>query len=130
MSGANTAEPPASGSAPAVNDKSKAAVEAIPDAPTEELGYKTQLDKKALEHKFPEKIPEPDPPHPVVQTINEYTPALGKMLGVDQKEEKKKPEERQNKPDGPPDRPVHDEQVKEFVRDQHRSRPEDAVVEE
>jgi len=48
------------------------------------------------------------------------------MLGAH--DEKKKPEiesaeSKTSPPSGPPERPVHDPQIEEFVRDQHRSMP-------
>lgn len=60
--------------------------------------------------------------------VSEYVPAVGKILGVEKPEEQAPVTE--TKVGGPPDRPHHDTQIEEFVRDQHRSRPEDAIPEE
>jgi len=43
------------------------------------------------------------------------------MLGVEQ-QQKSPPPQKQAPPPGPPERPHHDTQIEEFVRDQHRSR--------
>ena len=53
-------------------------------------------------------------------------PSLGKALGIEKKEET--PPKDPAPPAGPPHRPDHDEQISEFVRDQHRSRPGDITA--
>jgi hypothetical protein len=52
--------------------------------------------------------------------VSEYIPAVGKLLGKEEKKPEQKVEE--VKPSGPPERPHHDTQIEEFVRDQHRSK--------
>ena len=53
-------------------------------------------------------------------------PSVGKVLGIEKKEESA-PEDPAPAP-GPPERPHHDAQIEEFVRDQHRSRPGDIAA--
>jgi hypothetical protein len=52
--------------------------------------------------------------------VSEYVPAVGKLLGKEEKKPEQKVEE--VKPSGLPERPHHDTQIEEFVRDQHRSK--------
>jgi hypothetical protein len=58
------------------------------------------------------------------RTVSEYVPAVGKLLGKENKKDEVEP----TKPSGPPHRPVHDTQIEEFVRDQHRSQNIDGVM--
>ena len=58
-------------------------------------------------------------PNPL--TVTDYVPAVGKLLGKEEKKKDEAPVEPPTKPSGPPHRPVHDTQIEEFVRDQHRS---------
>lgn len=60
-----------------------------------------------------------------LQQVSEYVPAVGKVLG---QENKDTPPETESKVPGPPELPHHATQVEEFVRDQHRSRIEDGKV--
>lgn len=63
----------------------------------------------------------------LVVKVSQYVPAVGKALGQEQK--KNTPAQSlEPKVPGPPERPVHDVQIEEFVRDQHRSKPEDGAV--
>lgn len=55
--------------------------------------------------------------------VAQYIPAVGKLLGGEK--EVKKPDPAPEQIPGPPERPTHDIQIEEFVRDQHRSRTED-----
>lgn len=61
--------------------------------------------------------------------MTEYIPAAANLLGDPKKEEEER--QRQNKPapGGPPERPTHDLNIEEFVRDQHRSKGEDGKLE-
>jgi hypothetical protein len=52
--------------------------------------------------------------------VSQYVPAVGKILGGGHKTENEP--EAAPKIEGPPDRPDHDRQIEEFVRDQHRSK--------
>lgn len=62
------------------------------------------------------------PRHPVSQ----YVPAVGKVLGTGEKEDKSSSEE--TKVPGPPERPHHDTQIEEFIKDQHRSKTDDGKL--
>lgn len=62
------------------------------------------------------------PGHPVTQ----YVPAVGKVLGTDGKEDESLKEE--TKIPGPPERPHHDTQIEEFIKDQHRSKTDDGKL--
>lgn len=59
-------------------------------------------------------------------TVSQYVPAVGKVLGTDQKEEGASRDE--NKIPGPPERPHHDTQIEEFIKDQHRSKGDDGKL--
>lgn len=52
--------------------------------------------------------------------MSQYVPAVGNMLG---KKESPEPLPEKKPNSGPPNRPEHDTQIEEFVRDQHRSTP-------
>ncbi|TLD31599.1 hypothetical protein PspLS_02548 [Pyricularia sp. CBS 133598] len=100
------------------------------EAPEQNLGrntnYKLQLDQAAKDAlKSPSELKKsPSPaPNPVVEKVAQYIPAVGKLLGGEK--EVKKPDPAPEQIPGPPERPTHDIQIEEFVRDQHRSRTED-----
>ncbi|TLS30871.1 hypothetical protein PpBr36_03182 [Pyricularia pennisetigena] len=61
---------------------------------------------------------------PENKKVSQYIPAVGKLLGAE-RDEVKKPDPTPEQIPGPPERPTHDIQIEEFVRDQHRSRTED-----
>lgn len=54
--------------------------------------------------------------------VSHYVPAVEKVLG---QEHNDTPPQTESKIPGPPERPHHDTQIEEFVRDQHGSRKED-----
>ena len=58
--------------------------------------------------------------------MSQYVPAVGKALGTDQKEDTASREE--TKVPGPPERPRHDTQIEEFIKDQHRSKQDDGKL--
>lgn len=57
----------------------------------------------------------------VTETVTEYIPAAAKILGTEKKEAEEKESEPESTP-GPPERPHHDVNIEEFVREQHRSK--------
>lgn len=59
-------------------------------------------------------------------TVSQYVPAVGKVLGTDQKDGEASRDE--NKIPGPPERPHHDTQIEEFIKDQHRSKGDDGKL--
>jgi hypothetical protein len=60
-------------------------------------------------------------------TVSQYAPAVGKVLGTDQKRDKTTREETTKVP-GPPERPHHDTQIEEFIKDQHSSKQDDGKL--
>lgn len=53
--------------------------------------------------------------------MTDYIPAVANVLGTEKKEaEEKSPEPETAR--GPPERPHHDVNIEEFVREQHRSK--------
>lgn len=63
----------------------------------------------------------------MAETVADYIPAAAKVLGTETKEER---EERERKAaaerqaveaSGAPERPHHDEQIEEFLKEQHKS---------
>ncbi|KAJ9143809.1 hypothetical protein NKR23_g6314 [Pleurostoma richardsiae] len=103
--------------------------------PTEEPNtYKPHLDKAADKFRHPHSDKNEgnnEGGEGLVDKVSQYVPAVGKILGHQEQQEQKKPaaEERPH-PSIPPLRPHHDTQIEEFVRDQHRSRPEDQIVDQ
>lgn len=61
--------------------------------------------------------------------MSQYVPAVGKMFGTEDKPKEKPVTEDKPAPHVPPVRPHHDTQIEEFVRDQHRSKNIDGVME-
>lgn len=59
--------------------------------------------------------------------MSQYVPAVGKALGQGKKMDAPC-QSLEPKVPGPPERPIHDVQIEEFVRDQHRSKREDGTV--
>ena len=92
--------------------------------------YKEKLDRAAHEARHPHRSDEQEKPdvHPIVEKVTEYVPPLGRALGLDKKSTSQE-QTAPAKPPGPPERPQHDTQVKEFLRDQHRSMPIDQDLE-
>lgn len=63
----------------------------------------------------------------LTEKVSQYLPAaVGNALGRRSKEASP-PSQTESKVPGPPDRPHHDTQIEEFVRDQHRSRKGDGM---
>lgn len=60
------------------------------------------------------------------KTVTEYVPAAAKIFGQSDKPE---PAARPD-PSIPPNRPDHDHKIEDFVRDQHRSKGEDGLLED
>ncbi|KAI2623385.1 hypothetical protein GGR54DRAFT_51559 [Hypoxylon sp. NC1633] len=60
------------------------------------------------------------------EKVTEYVPAAAKLLG-NRSQGDKSESTSLKRPPGPPDRPNHDGQIEEFVRDQHRSKKQDAL---
>ncbi|KAH8908853.1 hypothetical protein BR93DRAFT_966881 [Coniochaeta sp. PMI_546] len=89
--------------------------------------YKDQLDKAAERVKGPPAGTNEEPSETLLDKVTEYVPAVGKLLGKEDK--KDEPPAEPAKPSGPPHRPVHDTQIEEFVRDQHKSQNIDGIVE-
>jgi hypothetical protein len=56
--------------------------------------------------------------------VVEYVPAAAKVLGVN----KEPQQETRVEVPGPPNRPDHDAEIEEFVRDQHRSKTDDGTL--
>ncbi|KAJ4302181.1 hypothetical protein N0V88_002317 [Collariella sp. IMI 366227] len=79
--------------------------------------YKAKLDEAAERVKSP---PQQDQNSGIIDKVSQYVPAaVGKMLGKEEKEAEPSPETR---PSGPPNRPHHDTQIEEFIKDQHQSK--------
>ncbi|KAK4155462.1 hypothetical protein C8A00DRAFT_31700 [Chaetomidium leptoderma] len=82
--------------------------------------YKAQLDEVAERAKSPPEQQDTG----IIDKVSQYVPAVGSMLGRQEKEPEPESEPSlasQNIP-GPPDRPTQDTQIEEFLKDQHGSR--------
>ncbi|KAL0943878.1 uncharacterized protein CTRU02_201765 [Colletotrichum truncatum] len=102
-----------------------------------EMSFKQQLDQAAHDAREPDEPPKQNPIIEkdvwLIQTfrkVTQYIPAAAKILGnpQEEKEEKKEKISRPGIP-GPPERPYDDAQVEEFIRQQHRSKGEDGLLE-
>ncbi|KAK1778364.1 hypothetical protein QBC45DRAFT_164689 [Copromyces sp. CBS 386.78] len=88
--------------------------------------YKPQLDEIAEQKwKGPEEQPQQSG---IVDKISEYVPAsVSEKIGLGKKQQQKPEQQEAEEPKEdfsavPPHRPHHDEQIQEFLRDQHRSK--------
>ncbi|KAK3377782.1 hypothetical protein B0H63DRAFT_225681 [Podospora didyma] len=85
--------------------------------------YKAKLDKAAAGVK--DKVTSHDNEQggstasTIVDKVSQYIPAVGRALGHEEPKPALAP---QAATSGPPNRPEHDTQIEEFVRDQHRSK--------
>lgn len=100
-----------------------------PEKKEREMSFKEKLDKAADEARQPPEDENDSLMKPIIEKVVEYIPAATSVLGDPKKEE----EERQAAmikpaPGGPPERPIHDHNIEEFVRDQHRSKGEDGKL--
>ncbi|ROW06134.1 hypothetical protein VMCG_04620 [Cytospora schulzeri] len=91
------------------------------------LSYKQQLDQAAAKVKRPQDEDKGGVVDQVVEKVSQYVPAVGNVLGKEQKKDDVPPENDTNYP-GAPARPHHDTQIEEFVRDQHRSNTNDLAL--
>ncbi|KAE9577290.1 hypothetical protein CGCF415_v000299 [Colletotrichum fructicola] len=89
-----------------------------------EMSFKEQLDQAAHDAREPD---EPPKQNPIIEKVTQYIPAAAKILG-NPPEEKEEKISRPGIP-GPPERPYNDAQVEEFIRQQHRSKGEDGMLE-
>ncbi|GJC81974.1 hypothetical protein ColTof4_10294 [Colletotrichum tofieldiae] len=83
-----------------------------------ELSFKQKLDQAAHDARKPDEEPKQNP---IIEK------AASKILGNPQEER----DEKVSRPGipGPPERPYDDVQVEEFIRQQHRSKGEDGLLE-
>ncbi|KAK2004569.1 hypothetical protein LX36DRAFT_649893 [Colletotrichum falcatum] len=88
-----------------------------------ELSFKQQLDQAAHDARKPDDEPKQNP---IIEKLTQYIPAAANILGNAQEER----EEKISRPGipGPPQRPYDDTQVEEFIRQQHRSKGEDGLL--
>ncbi|KAK4192982.1 hypothetical protein QBC35DRAFT_482296 [Podospora australis] len=94
--------------------------------------YKPHLDKAADRVKHPQPSPPSEEQQQqqggLMQKVEQVTrniPLVGTMLGSTNETEKNNAATQPEKtvaPSGPPDRPEHDAQIEEFLKDQHHSR--------
>ncbi|KAI3396464.1 hypothetical protein diail_12184 [Diaporthe ilicicola] len=88
--------------------------------------YKEQLDEAAIKVKDPQNGANKGGVVDQVVEKAQYVPAVGKVLGTDQKGDEAPRNE--TKIPGPPERPHHDTQIEEFIKDQHRSQADDGSL--
>ncbi|KAK3365967.1 hypothetical protein B0T24DRAFT_597715 [Lasiosphaeria ovina] len=129
---ASQSSAPLSGSNPAPSnesDKTNTRTDAdANDSNTDpDFPYKSKLDDYARSLKHPIKRAGANPSGTtggtIVEKVSEYIPAVGKVLGAGESKGAPEPAAA-SEPEigGPPNRPDHDPQIAEFVRDQHRSK--------
>jgi len=96
------------------------------------VDFKRQLDEASIRSRQPQKQEEEDTSETIAEAIvdkvSQYIPAVKKVIG--------KPEEPEPKAETPPPsddvapkRPVDDEKITQFLRDQHKSMPIDKLDE-
>lgn len=94
---------------------------------TTPLSYKQQLDQAATKVKNPPVDEKGGVVNQVVEKVSQYVPAVGNVLGKEQKKDDVPPAS-DIPTTGAPARPHHDTQIEEFVRDQHRSNTNDLAL--
>ncbi|KAL7955322.1 hypothetical protein V8C34DRAFT_292014 [Trichoderma compactum] len=101
-------------SSPKKNDDSNN----LPGAPPPT--FKEQLDKEAIDSRVHQHESKgTSTVKAVVDQISHAIPAVAPLIGGSNPDNKV--EENKEVPPGPPNRPEHDTQIEEFVREQHRS---------
>ncbi|KAJ4863891.1 hypothetical protein T069G_00421 [Trichoderma breve] len=91
----------------------------IPEAPPPPT-FKEQLDQEAIDSRVHQhESEEHSTVKDIVDKISHAIPAVAPLIGGSNPEHKE--EEHKEVPPGPPNRPEHDTQIEEFVREQHRS---------
>ncbi|TDZ26579.1 hypothetical protein Cob_v000628 [Colletotrichum orbiculare MAFF 240422] len=90
-----------------------------------EMSFKEQLDQAAHDAREPDSPPKQNP---IVEKVTQCIPAAAKILGTNQERDESRKISRPGIP-GPPERPYDDVQVEEFIRQQHRSKGEDGLLE-
>ncbi|EFQ27888.1 hypothetical protein CGRA01v4_03484 [Colletotrichum graminicola] len=88
-----------------------------------EVSFKQKLDQAAHDARKPDDEPNQNP---IIEKVTQYIPAVANILGHPQEERGEKVS-RPGIP-GPPERPYDDTQVEEFIRQQHRSKGEDGLL--
>ncbi|KAK1980017.1 hypothetical protein LZ30DRAFT_751007 [Colletotrichum cereale] len=88
-----------------------------------ELSFKQKLDQAAHDARKPDDEPKRNP---IIEKVTQYIPAAINILGNPQEER----EDKVSRPGipGPPERPCDDAQVEEFIRQQHRSKGENGLL--
>ena len=104
-----------------------------PQPPTNEdsntVDYKTRLDEAASSpnENFQQAPSQDDKPEGtgavIVDKVSHIVPAVKKVLGREDTSSNPPPQSQgaTKQPEGPPNRPHHDPQIEEFIRDQHKS---------
>ncbi|AEO63344.1 uncharacterized protein THITE_2108450 [Thermothielavioides terrestris NRRL 8126] len=82
--------------------------------------YKAKLDEAASRAKSPPSSEGQSTG--MIDKLSEYVPAVGRMLGGQEKQPETEVSPAGKEMPGPPNRPEHDTQIEEFIRDQHRSK--------
>lgn len=91
----------------------------IPEAPPPPT-FKEQLDQEAIDSRVHQhESEEHSTVKDIVDKISHAIPAVAPLIGGSNPDNKV--EEHKEVPPGPPNRPEHDTQIEEFVREQHRS---------
>ncbi|KAM0324092.1 hypothetical protein ACHAQA_008282 [Verticillium albo-atrum] len=93
----------------------------------DDMTYKDKLDQKAYEARQPSEDKSEGPMQPIIEKVVEYVPAAAKILG-DPKAEKDQAEKINEGTPGPPERPIHDDKIEEFLRGQHKSKNKDGIL--
>ncbi|KAK4127540.1 hypothetical protein N657DRAFT_687792 [Parathielavia appendiculata] len=82
--------------------------------------YKAMLDEAASRKESPPHEEEQSPS--IIDKVSQYVPAVGKVLGKQEKKLEGGPSSADTNKPGPPDRPIHDTQIEEFIKGQHQSK--------
>ncbi|KAI0129386.1 hypothetical protein F4776DRAFT_664779 [Hypoxylon sp. NC0597] len=90
-----------------------------------ETTFKDRLDEAAEDARHPNNAKEMHQLN-LDEKISEYIAAAARILGVTGRADPELTPPR--RVSGPPKRPLHDEHIEEFVRDQHRSKGQDGSV--
>ncbi|KAL2760819.1 hypothetical protein ACRALDRAFT_1066742 [Sodiomyces alcalophilus JCM 7366] len=92
------------------------------------MSFKEQLDQKAEEAHEPSQSNDnavTNTINPIIKKVTEYVPATKSVLG--DPDAKEKTDDGGPPPPGPPERPVHDDKIEEFMREQHRTKANKAL---
>ncbi|KAI1750123.1 hypothetical protein F4782DRAFT_263088 [Xylaria castorea] len=96
--------------------------------PSEQPTFKERLDEVAREARQPTSSGDKSNSPSLIEKVADYVPGASKLLGTEKNNQEQHEKTPSEDPASPPFRPVHDDHIAEFVREQHRSKKPDGSL--